>query len=84
MPFDERSKHEMWDCRFRRVYCSLGCKETMIAKYRKRHEKRECKMRFVFCSLGCGEQMRELDREAHEKYNCLRRFKLGKKEAKKY
>ncbi|EEY63736.1 uncharacterized protein PITG_02219 [Phytophthora infestans T30-4] len=65
----EKERHEMWECAYRPIWCSLGCGEVFICNTVKEHQ-RSCTMRFVDCGYGCGEELREKDRADHEQYHC--------------
>ncbi|KAF0695287.1 Aste57867_13883 [Aphanomyces stellatus] len=66
----EQTTHETMECRYRPIWCPLGCRETLVAKELKSHEA-ACGMRFTVCSRGCGVELREKDRLDHEEYDCL-------------
>ncbi|OQS07308.1 hypothetical protein THRCLA_20181 [Thraustotheca clavata] len=66
----EKANHENFECKYRTIWCPLGCQTHLIARHLKSHEA-ECVMRFTVCSLGCGAEMREKDRFDHEAFNCI-------------
>ncbi|RHY26454.1 hypothetical protein DYB32_007603 [Aphanomyces invadans] len=65
----EKTFHETMECRYRVIWCPLGCGLHLVAKALQSHEA-ECPMRFSTCSLGCGLDMREKDRLDHEQFDC--------------
>ncbi|OQR88190.1 hypothetical protein ACHHYP_07271 [Achlya hypogyna] len=66
----EKAQHENFECKYRTIWCPLGCQAYIIARHLKTHEA-ACPMRFSVCSLGCGAEMREKDRVEHETFYCI-------------
>ncbi|RHY49956.1 hypothetical protein DYB26_002985 [Aphanomyces astaci] len=66
----EKKEHETMECRFRLVWCPMGCGQHLVANTVQTHQA-VCGMRFSTCSLGCGVEMREKDRLDHEQFDCL-------------
>lgn len=65
--------HLKLECRYRYVYCPLGCKEVIWFATSGTHQSRECPMRRVACKWGCDEEIRALDLDIHQDEQCSSR-----------
>lgn len=70
---NEMDEHLQMTCRYRFVYCPLGCKQVIPFATSGRHQSKECPERLVACVWGCGDQVKAMDIALHEVSQCLHR-----------
>lgn len=73
VPADEMEHHLAWSCRYRYVYCPIGCKEVVYFATAMTHMKKHCPMRLVKCKWDCGDEVKAEDIAIHEDKQCLHR-----------
>jgi hypothetical protein len=70
---NEMDHHLRHECRYRYIYCPLGCKQTIWFATAGTHTNRECPKRLVPCKWGCGDEVKAEDIEVHQDSQCLHR-----------
>ncbi len=73
VPLDEMDHHLKFDCRYRYVYCPIGCKQVIWFATAGTHVNKECPFRLVKCKWDCGDEVKAMDIELHETEQCLHR-----------
>jgi hypothetical protein len=73
VPLDQMDHHLRYDCRYRYVYCPIGCGEVVWFATAGTHKDRECPKRLVRCRWGCGDEVIAMDIAIHESSQCLHR-----------
>lgn len=70
---EERTRHEEWECPFRRVTCEHeGCGETFSAHHRSKHDA-ICPHKPLNCPLECGASVERRRVTEHKQIECANR-----------